>query len=212
MSNPIENTKTLERYVLGVGVGAYLLAVIGLFGYVVVIRKVEPDFSQLIRPAVIILILTILLFLLDSGRRQLKDTTGPVSKIAFWSWIVVLFFYFLVVSLAVFWIGVWIFRDSGVLPPIQVEPVRYLLRPTGRADAAEISYDPKTTLRRTDSLATGYHVIQDASHMGKLEGIYVEFGPGENEIDAVLILPYEVNGKPHRVKLTRATKTFDFVD
>ena len=205
---PAVNVRTWERYIRGISWGVFLLAAIGLVGYATLISAVAPELDTLKRFVFFLIIVSFVLFILNHARGQFDGDGGFARVVRCVAAISIL----VIPLMFLLWVGAFILRDIGALSPVRVEPVSYLLRPSGRAAKAGLSYDPKTTLRRNDSRALAFHVIQDSSHMGKLEGIYAEFGPGENDIDAELTLPYEVDGKPHRVRLSRGTKTFDFID
>jgi len=191
-----------------VGFGVFLSAAIALFGYATLFGAPKKEFDNLIRFAIAFCAVAMIIFVLDKIREHFKGSKAV-------SWVVrcVMIAWILIVPIMlIIWVGAFIGRDIGIIPPVRTEPSSYLLRPSGNAASEGISYDPKTILRRVDGRATSFHVVQDSSHMGRLEGIYVEFGPGEDEIDAELVLPYEVERIPHRVRLFRVKKAFDFVD
>lgn len=110
-----------ERLIQKIGIGAYVLAAIGLIFHAIAIRKFEPNFDNL-RPYIVgIIISTVLLFVLSLGVRELRRVTGA-EKARRVLLIALLGLFAVIAAGVVLWLVVFILRDAGVLPPLNPTP------------------------------------------------------------------------------------------
>ena len=98
---------------------------------------------------------------------------------------IVLFF----LSLSILW---------GMVPASEY-PYRQIFRPEER-----IYYDRTTSVEKNDRSALVYHLIRSKEKPDLLEGVYIEFAPGEEAIEAV----FTHNGLGREVKFTRGKSSF----
>lgn len=111
-----------EKWITGIGIGAFIMAAIGMFFYATAIRKLEPTFDNL-KPYIMGLILTAGLFLaLEFGRRLLRNVRGA-ERIAFWMGVGAALLCFLVGLLGVSWLGIYILQDAGLIASPSNKPI-----------------------------------------------------------------------------------------
>lgn len=200
----IPGWRTWERWLIGAEFGVVILAAIATVYFISTFPKVAPSGEEVLEWVVLLVGTAILLFVLGFLRSVINSPA--------WShqWYVkVAVPVVVLVSLLVVGSGASVFisyslRWAGILPPKAHTPV--LLRPASTAE--EYEYDAGSTLDRADGGNLVYSFVEDRGNTGKLKGIYVEFGPADGDIEAVLVLPYQMPRKTHRVRLSRSTKTF----
>jgi hypothetical protein len=210
--SPPANDRAWTKWIRWIGFGAFLLAALGLISYVATISNLTGDLESLKRITFFTIIVAFVLYVLDLARTHYAKSEGSARLFVMVLWSVASVSFLALAILFLVWVGAFVARDAGLLSPVRTEASSFLLRPTGKAAAFEIQYDPNTNLRRSDDRSFLYHPVQNPTHIGKLDGIYVEFGPGENEVDAVLRLENEKPIKVFKVRLDRTKRSFDFVD
>jgi hypothetical protein len=110
----------LDKWLIRIGVGVYILAAIALFYHAIAIAKIGFTWPELRTYVVGLFGSGGVLWLLSFGVKQLKDAKLPSAVKTTFLILISSVFTVVILAFAV-WVVVLILRDAGVLPPVSLE-------------------------------------------------------------------------------------------
>jgi hypothetical protein len=199
--------KKWERWIRGVRIGTYVLAVLGIAFYTVVLRRADRDWSGLMSSILGITIYSVILLILDFAIRVQRP--DPVSGWIVKAVTIVLTAAFVaIVVMAMLWAKAIIWQDIRS----RTEPETHLIRPS-EAAKGKVCYDGRATLKRVkDGTILNCGFVADEHDINNLGGCYITFDPEDgDEIEADMYHRCTKSGKPFRIRFSKASKTFDLI-